>query len=220
MSPFEPRKNSSGPDGCQTGCGDDALRRDAVSTRRQPSARGGSRRAASGAVGAGSGALAGPDGSVGGGSNAEQFLPGGAARKCRKIDGRGIAATVGKNCIGLNRCPDVALWVLNGRRSWHTREADHGATGRAREDGRDQLGGGVSARDIRAAGPDLQACDVGWRRTDAVTRAGRPEHRGVGGRGGHGVRRCRRSRGAAAGASRSGSCARPCTPDRHAGRRR
>ena len=45
---------------------------------------------------------------------AEQFLLGGAAGNWRHAGGRGIAATVGKNCIGLDRCPDVALWGLNG----------------------------------------------------------------------------------------------------------
>ena len=46
--------------------------------------------------------------------SAEQFLLGGAAGNWRHAGGRGIAATVGKNCIGLDRCPDVALWGLNG----------------------------------------------------------------------------------------------------------
>ena len=111
--------------------------------------------------------------------NAEQFSPGGAARSCSEPGWAGVAATVGENCIGLHRCPDAALWGLNGGRCGQSRWTRESASGHGCHRGCDLRCVGVGAGVIEDARPVFPPCDARSRHTTLVTRAGRRGARDV-----------------------------------------
>ena len=108
-----------------------------------------------------------------------------------KERGCGVAARVGEKWIGLNRCPDASLWGLNGGRCRWSRGDRYLAAGQACHGVWGQPRVGIGESGVGDARAILPRCDVGWRHTSPVTRAGRRCDHVVGARGCHGVRRYR-----------------------------